>query len=217
MSSITFSLKRCLSILSFTCILFTCQACLIAPGTSFQTPATLAEGDYRFGVGGAAGFGIGTLPELGEIGGEGSIWLDFGYGENTEARLLFMGQTWFTEEGHPWALGGMIEVKASNDPGDMAILVGFSGVGFEKTYIFTPSIGGTFELFETPDLRLIGTIRAGFGIPIWSFQVGAYLGVDIALGSSFSLRPEIGQVCNVITDESRVGGCTFGVGTAILF
>jgi hypothetical protein len=194
----------------------TCYACLVAPAGSYQSPASLSPTEKRFGVGGAAGVGVSGLSESGSVGGEGSVFFDFGITHYLDLRLLLAGQAWFNMKDVPWALGGTTEAKITNGAGDKALLLGISIMGFSDHLVMTPGVGGTFELMESDGFRIIGTARAAYGLLLWAMQLGLYLGFDITVGNQ-SLRPEAGAICYFITDKSEVGDCTFGLSAAFMF
>jgi hypothetical protein len=203
-------------IFSLFCVLSTCPACLVAPAGSYQSPASLSPTEKRFGVGGAAGVGVSGLSESGSLGGEGSVFFDFGITHYLDFRMQLAGQAWFTMKDVPWALGGTTEAKITNRAGDKALLVSISIMGFSDYIVMTPGVGGTFELMETSNYRIIGTTRVAYGLLLWTLQIGFYLGIDIPAGNH-ALRPEAGAICYFITDKSEVGDCTFGLGAAFLF
>lgn len=204
---------------AFFCAWFAivCSSCLVAPGGSYQVPDNVEAGDYRLGLGAGIGSGICLLPQEGEVGGEGSLWLDYGASDVFNLRVTLFGQAWLSHEGLPWAVGSALEFKAAFEQLDLAVLFGLSVAWFADFIVASPSVGVVYEFWEGDNLRLIGTFRSALGLPLMVLQLGAYLGLDIAFTERLRLRPELGTICYAIADDSRVGGCMAGVGAGLVF
>lgn len=197
--------------------LLACPGCLVGPAGSHQAPSSRAPGEVRMGVAGGAGLPIAGRPDTASAGVEGALWVDFGLTHAKDLRLQVYGQTWFPARELPWSAGGTAELKHSFGGGRSAVLASCTGTVSRGMFAFTPGLGYVFGIEDFGPARLHGAVRAAFGMPTWQVQLGAYLGLELAVTGRTVLTPELGTVCVFLPDDSGLFGCLTGLGAAMEF